>query len=336
MLKKINKIVLWLMIVLFVALIGIYFGQQAFNRNSFKINYEKFNNCKGSYNFINPEVACLFSSDEKYLERNEHLESKVRGLVNYSIKSGKATNVSVFIRDLVAKQWIGIDENINFAPASLLKLPLLIAYYKLSEIEPMVLLEKHIYNGPTKINNEAQRIKPKETLELGKEYTTEELLFRMIVYSDNNALSILSDSINNDFLNDVFIDLGIYIPTSSNVETKFLSSKIYGNMLRALFNSNYLEPSNSDKILELLTKTTFDDGLRSNIPKEIKIAHKFGERQATGGGNNIVTENLYDCGIVYYTENPYILCIMTQGFDLNNLREVIKNISQTVYEEFSN
>jgi beta-lactamase class A len=333
--KKRNKIVLWIIIILFVALISAYFSRQIFNRNLFKINYEKFNTCKGDYNFINPEVACLFSSSEDYLERNKRLESKIQEMVDYLMNNGKATNISVFVRDLVARRWIGINENTNFAPASLLKLPILIAYYKLSEIEPTVLSKKHTYNGPTEINDEMQRIKPKETLEVGKEYTVEELLFRMIVYSDNNALSILYDSIDNDFLNDVFIDLGIYVPVSSSIETKLLSPKAYGNILRMLFNSSYLEPLNSDKALDLLTKTTFNDGLRSNIPQEIKIAHKFGERETKAKNNNIVTENLYDCGIVYYTENPYILCIMTQGFNLNDLGEVIRNISRVVYEEFS-
>ncbi len=335
MLKKNNKLILWIALVLFVVAIYTFLCWWVFNENLSRINYKRFNDCKGVYSLINPEIACIVSSHENYLEKNVIIESKIKSFIDYSTRNKKANNVSVFIRDLSTKQWIGINENVNFAPASLLKLPLLIAYYKLSEIEPDIFYQKNIYNGPSEFNDKMQNIKPEKTLEPGKEYTIEELLYRMIVYSDNNALEFLFKLIDNNFVNKVFIDLGIYVPTSSNLETKFLSSKTYGGILRALFNSNYLKPQNSEKVLDLLTKTTFNDGLKAGVPKEIKIAHKFGERRLVDQENNTVSQNLYDCGIVYGPSSSYILCVMTNGSNLGNLKEIIKNISQITYQEFN-
>lgn len=47
---------------------------------------------------------------------------------------------------------------------------------------------------------------------------------------------------------------------------------------------------------------------------------------------NPITKELHDCGIIYYPERPYLLCVMTEGNDLNELAGVIQNISKTVYE----
>lgn len=43
-------------------------------------------------------------------------------------------------------------------------------------------------------------------------------------------------------------------------------------------------------------------------------------------------EQFHDCGIVYYPENPYILCVMTQGFSLSEANAVIANLSRVTYE----
>ena len=41
---------------------------------------------------------------------------------------------------------------------------------------------------------------------------------------------------------------------------------------------------------------------------------------------------LHDCGIIYYPNNTYLLCIMTRGKDFKQLESVIAGISKTVYE----
>jgi beta-lactamase class A len=85
----------------------------------------------------------------------------------------------------------------------------------------------------------------------------------------------------------------------------------------------------SNKALEILSTVEFRDGLRAKLPPEIKIAHKFGERGTRDGFQ------LHDCGIVYYPERPYLLCVMTRGQDMDSLKEVIQDISFMVYSEVS-
>ena len=85
----------------------------------------------------------------------------------------------------------------------------------------------------------------------------------------------------------------------------------------------------SEKALDILSKTTFNDGLVAGVDKGITVSHKFGEYV----GQQI---ELHDCGIIYYPENPYFLCIMTRGDNLDNLKDVIKNISGQIYDYYKN
>jgi len=302
----------------------------------FFLNPNKLKNetdgCRGDYQYINPQVACELS-ERNLLESFDALHSKIKNSINYSLTEKRATDVSVFMRDLTSRRWFGVNENDNYAPASLLKLPLLIAYYKLSEIQPNILAQKYTYQGKTSTPSDIQNIKPESELEKGKEYTIEELLYRMIVYSDNEMVGPLFDFVGSDFINKTFIDLGVYVPTNSGLETDFLSPKIYTAIFRSLYTSTYLRPENSEKILDLLTKTTFKDGLVAGVPENVPVAHKFGEREIKNSEDGSVVRNLYDCGIIYNSEHPYILCIMAKGQNWDDLKAIIKNISNLVYQK---
>lgn len=59
-------------------------------------------------------------------------------------------------------------------------------------------------------------------------------------------------------------------------------------------------------------------------------AQKFGERV-----NSLQEIELHDCGIIYYPKNPYLLCVMTKGNNLDNLKSAIKNIYSIVYQSYS-
>jgi beta-lactamase class A len=67
--------------------------------------------------------------------------------------------------------------------------------------------------------------------------------------------------------------------------------------------------------------------LVAGVPAGIPVAHKFGETGQVGG-----ERQLHDCGIVYYPNSPYILCIMTRGNNFEELPNIIKQISSEVYK----
>jgi len=321
----------FILLFLIVFVVGLLLEQKEFTfKNNGGIN-GVLADCKSNYGLLNPFIACDLS-EEKNLELIKKLDYELNELINSSIKDKKATKVSVFFRDLTSKKWVGINQNENYAPASLLKLPLLITYFKLLEIQPTLFSEKYVFKKDP--GSHAQDFEPEIQLEEGKEYTVEELLRRMIVYSDNDAMLFLGEIMDPDFLKKVFSDTGISVRVDEKNEKDFVSPQTYSNILRMLYNSSYLTRQGSENILEMLDKTNFRDGLVAGVPSETLVSHKFGERKIINKSASSTINELHDCGIIYYPEHPYILCIMTTGDNFNNLKEIIKKASALVYKDF--
>jgi len=85
-------------------------------------------------------------------------------------------------------------------------------------------------------------------------------------------------------------------------------------------------------VLSLLTHTNFTSGLTAGIPKNIVVAHKFGEATDDDVSGSIISRELHDCGIIYYPGKPYLLCVMTKGTDFSKLEGVISGISEIAYD----
>lgn len=151
----------------------------------------------------------------------------------------------------------------------------------------------------------------------------------MIIYSDNNAYEILLANIDKTFLSNVYNDFGIILPDGGHPDS--ITARDFSLFLRVLYNASYLDKNYSEKALELLTETEFEGGLTLNLPKNITVAHKFGERFIGTDTGQEISEELHDCGIIYYPGHPYVLCVMTKGKDFNSLALVISNISKKIY-----
>jgi len=63
---------------------------------------------------------------------------KIVSLVQKQIDSGLVREVSVYYRDLLDGPWFGINENAEFNPASMMKVPVMIAWLKRAEKDPHV------------------------------------------------------------------------------------------------------------------------------------------------------------------------------------------------------
>jgi beta-lactamase class A len=150
----------------------------------------------------------------------------------------------------------------------------------------------------------------------------------MLIKSDNSAVHVISRNIPEKYIDNVFLSIGV--PYKDVREEVGISVKDYATFFRVLFNSSYLNRQMSEKLLEILSRAEYKNGLVAGIKnKDITISHKFGER---------VTEDssqLHDCGIVYYPESPYLVCIMTKGNDFYKQQVAIQMLSEFVYSEVS-
>lgn len=281
----------------------------------------------GEDKFTNPLLECEANSAIGETEYKPS-RSKITSYIADRINNKSITHASVYYRDLNNGPWFGINEKENFSPASLLKLPVLMAYLKQAEKTPEILKKKLIYEK-TPVSPVEQSFIPENPLLDTGEYSIDELLEHMIIYSDNDALFLLEKNISNDAIDAVTKDLGIETATNTTPED-YMSVKSYASLLRVLFNASYLSKEMSEKTLAILTKSAFTKGIVSGVPADITVAHKFGERELTDG-----VKQLHDCGIVYYPNHPYLLCVMTRGMDYEQLETVITTISKNIYEDLS-
>lgn len=279
---------------------------------------------QGGYSLINPLLECEVGGErlsQQFISFRYQIETEVNKLKS----SGQIEDMSVYFRDLNNGIGIGVNEKEGFTPASLLKLPIMMAYLKQSESDPTILKKSYTFSDPED-RNIGEHVRPKEPIIKGKSYTVEELLKSMIVSSDNNAMALLVENLPLEIQDKVYTDLGIAVPGLRGNEDS-MSVNDYASFFRILYNASYLSKNNSQKALSLLTEVDFADGLRAGVPKGVQVANKFGERELGE------SQQLHDCGIVYYTDHPYLLCVMSRGSSFANSSSSIKDISRLVYKE---
>ncbi len=314
-------------VVLLVALnlaIGFSVGTWLYHHNQ--------KECVDKYHFLNPVFACL---EKITVDKRAYSELKLNlvSFIDKEIKVGNAEEVGLFFRDLEAGPTLGINDRLDFIPASLLKLVHALTIFRFAEEEnlPNIFSQKLNYKNDPYMN--MQEFPPQEIIKKDVLYTVNELVERTLQHSDNLADELLLEYIkfldpNNDLISETYRDLGILSTYSLNNTS--VSVKGYASIFRMLYNSSFLDKYNSEKLLGILSKNSFKNGLRAGLPDGIVVANKFGERTLTSTNE----KQLHDCGIVYYPTNPYLLCVMTKGKDFKNLEKIISHISREVYKEF--
>lgn len=256
------------------------------------------------------------------------LKDNLKNIIDEKINNNEITTAAVYYRDLNTGHWFGINQDETFVPASLFKVPLMITYLKMAE-ENRDVLSKVIFDDISDDQNKNETIKPLKSAIYGMSYTVDQLLHYMIEGSDNNSTVLLFKHINKDVLKQVFTDLDISVPSTAP-NSDFISVHNYSFLFRVLYNATYLNHDMSEKGLEMLSKIDFEDGIRKNTPSNITVADKFGEYYLIQN-ISINEHQLHDCGIIYHPKHPYILCVMTKGASIDNLKKVIQTISKTVY-----
>jgi beta-lactamase class A len=281
----------------------------------------------GGGELTNPLLEC--EESEGLFQILPPFDEDLGKLIEKLKREKKASEIAAYYRDLNNGVWIGFNEDAKFVPASLLKLPLMMAYFKAAESDPEIMTRKYALDAAADIHSfPGQNFPPEQIIRPGDFYPVRDLIQYMIRDSDNEAMYLLFEGLEKDKLNKVYDDLSVPIPTGDE-SSAVITVRDYARFFRILFNASYLTRQSSEEALGLLTQARFADGLRAGVPERIKIAHKFGERQL----ENNTSEQLHDCGIVYYPKHPYLLCVMTQGSDTKTLAPVIANISKFVYEQ---
>lgn len=323
---KIHKHIVHLIILVMGVAIGFaaHVAMLKFKRNCNGTGYVERR--EGQTRYINPLLACDVAEDVIRAPELIPFKNKIETYLNTRIDTRLSKTVSVYFRELNDGYWFSIGDEEKFTPASLRKVPLMIALLKQAEQENG-LLDRRVKFDLANDFNLNQNIKPSKTLVKGNEYTVRDLIYRMMVYSDNNAFTFLTKLVDPAQFDKVYSRLRLQNPRVQN-DDDFLSVQTYESFFRVLYNASYLSREASDWALEIMSKSEFRSGLVAGVPANITVSHKFGEKSDANNG----TVQLHDCGIIYYPQHPYLLCVMSQGPNFEVLDDVIAEISRISFE----
>ena len=225
--------------------------------------------------------------------------------------------------------WVGLNERGEFTAASTLKVPLAMALFKAVEEGKLSLDDRYALEELDLNDGFGELYK----VGADKEFTVEELLKIMLEGSDNTAMLAIYtifqrlgigdpyddvyNSLGWDFLNSIpAID---EVPNYSKITLRALS-----NMFLALYNAKFINAEHSNKILEYLTSTPFNDKIAAGIPEGVTVSHKIG----ISGGD----QTFSDCGIIYAPNRNYILCLGSNGGNEKVAAKFMAEVSAVVYK----
>ena len=283
--------------------------------------------CHANYRFINADVVC---DRTPVITKTGYaaLQGRIEALLTAEVAAGHLAEAGVYFRDLEDGPVFGVNETADFAPASLLKLPLALVYLTQAERRPEILKQELSVAKPQW--SFTQTFESKVSIDPKEPHKVKELLMHMLAHSDNDSYGVLLTHLHEtgqkELITATFLELGFINP--NDINDAVLSVRRYGGIFRALYNASYVSPALSEMTLAWRAQSNFTEGLRGGVPEEVAIAHKFGGRFTEDG-----KKQLHDCGIVYYPANPYLICIMSKGDDFGELATVITRISAEVYRE---
>jgi beta-lactamase class A len=226
---------------------------------------------------------------------------------------------------------IRIGENNKLVGASLMKIPIVMDLYKAAE-QGKIDLNKNVtvpkdsgeaFSKDLQYGNQMH-------LKAGDQISLRKAAKIALVESDNTAAYTVFEA-TKDLLpadDQAINNLGVETRVGELDQGKYalIDARSYSTFLKCLYFSCFLSLEDSQEILNHLTVATDRNRIPAGVPKEIKVAHKF-------GSFSDVTQS--DCGIVYAPNHRYVLCLMLDADDKTASRH-IKKVSEMVYDYIAN
>lgn len=266
-----------------------------------------------SFSFFKEETIVI----EKDKERTRDRERAKEVVAEFKEKTKKASGVyALYVVNLDSGFSFGVYENEEFIPASLNKLPIMVGMYMESEKGNLSLETKYILKTSDKIAGSGSLYgKP-----AGYTLTYRDLVRYMGKESDNTAFDIAKNILGEEKIREVIRKIGMKDTEVLGEDQKTTPSDI-GLLFNKLWAREIVSKKSADEILEFLTVTIYEDWLAAGVPKEVKVAHKFGRE----------VHVVNDAGVVF-GQRPYVVVILSKGVVEQEADEIFPTLSRIVYE----
>lgn len=248
-------------------------------------------------------------------------------LRNLPVENKDWADMSIYFEVLNTGANVSVNPDLQIWPASLSKLPVgMIAMRKVQLGEwdlkktPFVLTQNLL---DTKFNADLADL-------VGKTFSLDFLLDRLLLDSDNTAYNIIVSKLTEQELNSIAEAVGLEALVH---EGGTMNAKDYTRLLRALYLGTYLNDEYSQKLLSLLNNSEFKGYIRAGIPSNVAFAHKWGI---------YLEKNIFaDSGIIYLENRPYLISVMIQAKSDNHTaneqkaQKLMGEIGRKTYEFMS-
>ncbi len=317
----------WFVVIIFFVA-GIFAGSLGlfvwFFNGNYLVNIQKIHTPVNSkYKYINPLLAIEVVNNKNFLE-NLSLGNKVEKIINTAKRNKKVQEGSFYSQDMEHGFWTGVNEDQNFSTGKFLRVPIMMAYFQLAQSDPTILSNKLVYQqlGFT------QNPQTTEFLVDGQSYTVEDLIRSMIIDDNEAASTILFENVDNSGLNEIYSDLGINFK-EDKYSDDYISVKQFSILLRVLYNATYLNREFSEKALAVLAESNPTNGVGLGLQNDLKISQRYRIRSYTENGQTFL-EN-HACGIIYYPQHPYLVCLMSIAKNKSDIDNLFREINTAVY-----
>lgn len=250
--------------------------------------------------------------------------------------------IAVAFHDLETGEEILIKADESFAPASTIKVAIMMEVYnrvrqgqmRLDEQIPVVNSFKSLAGGiPFSVD-------PEEDADsslyerLGSTASVHEIARLMIVRSSNLGTNILVERIGGAAFMSLLKELGIegvqvlrgvedYKAHELGLDNRATARGLM-QMMKALAEGRAVSLESSMDMIEILLGQEFNEGIPAGLPKGTRVAHKTGW----------VDLIYHDFGIVLPRDRrPYVLAVMTRGFkDVKEAHACVAEVSRRIHK----
>lgn len=235
----------------------------------------------------------------------------------------------VFFVDLDSGAYLDINGTSTFSAASMIKVPILVAFFQDVDagkirLDEKLTLEKELIGGGS---GEMQYKTP------GTKFTALETATKMIVISDNTATNMLIARMGGAaVLNKRFQSWGLTTTQIRNLlpdlsGTNTTSPKDLAHLMGLVNQGNLMSVRSHDRLLEIMRQTMTNTLLPRGLGKGAKIAHKTGDIGSLVG----------DVGLVDMPNGKRYIAVAMVKRPHNDHRaqELIRQISRAAYQQLN-
>ena len=217
-------------------------------------------------------------------------------------------DVGICVIDLGTNTKAGVDEDKQFASASMIKLLIAAAFLEEVESGAYSLDDEHVLQDADVVGGSGTLA----GLGVGASVTYRELIEKMISVSDNTAANAIIGEIGMDAINEEADRLGLKETELNRLmmdeeaiaagRENYTSAENVATLLQLAYEGELVSREASDLVMDALESQEDDEGVLNGLPEGVTFAHK------TGALGTVQ----HDGGIVG-GDNPYVLVVLCGG-----------------------